>query len=301
MSYTLRSITDLTGCLHFQALERIVWGSDETEVVPNHVLVTVVQNGGGLIGAYAENGPSETNGLVGAVFWWLGTTEDGKQDARLSSRRADHDARLSSRRAKIKVCSHIAGVHSDWQRRGIGAALKWAQRDVVLAQGLTEHVTWTYDPLLAANGVFNLHKLGASCRTYKRNVYGELQDDLNRGTPSDRCQVDWWVNSERVEGAKKGDKGQVVGSRGMVLSTRRRDDGLLEPVEQALAFDDISLAVPIPEDIGALRRADPELALAWRYHLRAVLEAAFEAGYVMVDCARVGSEVCYLLEREGTL
>ena len=105
MNYYLRPITDLSGCLHFQALERIVWGSDETEVVPNHVLVTVVQNGGGLIGAYVNDGPdgeaSKTGGMVGAVFWWLGTTDERKLDARLAGGRADlPDARLSSRRTR---------------------------------------------------------------------------------------------------------------------------------------------------------------------------------------------------------
>ena len=179
----------------------------------------------------------------------------------------------------------------------------------MLAQGLTEHVTWTYDPLIAANAVFNLHKLGATCRTYKRNVYGEIRDDFNRGTPSDRCQVDWWLRSERVIAANEGRSEPESRSRlalrtvegGQLLPTRRRGDGLLEPVEQALAFDGEPLAVPIPDDISALRQVDPSLALAWRFHLRDVLESALAAGYVMVDCARVAGHWSYLLAQNPNL
>ena len=281
MSYTLGSITDFPGCTHFQALERIIWGGSETGIVPIHVLITVAQNGGGLLGAYADEGPEETGGLVGAVFWWLGTTKAGA----------------------LKVCSHIAGVHPAWQGQGIGAALKWAQRDAILAQGLTEYVTWTYDPLIATNGAFNLRKLGATCRTYKRNVYGEMTDAINRGMPSDRCQVDWWLRSERVRNAECGvQNGGLAPGRAeswRMLPTTQRQDGLLEPVDAAVNFDGEPVAVPIPGDIGALRRADSLLALAWRHHLRAVMETAFAANYAAVDCVRVEGEWCYLLEQES--
>ena len=274
MSYTLHPITNLAGCTHFQTLERIVWGSDETEVVPNHVLVTVVQNGGGLIGAYADDGPGETGGLVGAVFWWLGTTKAGA----------------------LKVCSHIAGVHPAWQGRGIGAALKWAQRDAVLDQGLTEHVTWTYDPLIAANGAFNLRKLGATCRTYKRNVYGKMKDALNRGIPSDRCQVDWWLCSERVVQASQGIPQQAVPETVTMWPTLDGADGLPVPASGIPDFDGSQpLAVPLPGDLDAMRQANPPLVMTWRLHLRTIFEAAFAANYALVDCTRLHGRWHYLL------
>ncbi len=274
MNYYLQTITDLPGCIHFQALERIVWGSGETEVVPNHVLVTVVQNGGGLIGAYADDGPDETGGMVGAVFWWLGTNEVGA----------------------IKVCSHIAGVHPDWQRQGIGLALKWKQRDAILAQGLTEHVTWTYDPLIAANGVFNLRRLGACCNTYKRNVYGKMEDELNRGLSSDRCQVDWWLNSKRVLQRKKGIAAESPSEGVEVWPAMDRGDGFLVPVVEKPMFSGRPVAVPIPSDLTTmLRQQSPMLAMSWRLQLRSILEAAFAAGYVLVDCTQIEERWHYLL------
>ena len=66
------------------------------------------------------------------------------------------------------------------------------------SQGI-DLITWTFDPLEARNAWLNFGKLGAVCNTYLRNVYGNLQDGLNAGLPSDRLQVDWWIGSEWVE------------------------------------------------------------------------------------------------------
>ncbi|HAJ38303.1 MAG TPA: hypothetical protein DCL15_21740, partial [Chloroflexi bacterium] len=94
----------------------------------------------------------------------------------------------------------MAGVLPAWQGRGIGVRLKLAQRDAILAQGMTDWVTWTYDPLFRVNAVLNIHRLGAVCNTYQRDWYGVMKDGLNAGVPSDRCQVDWWLTSAHVEG-----------------------------------------------------------------------------------------------------
>jgi len=207
---------------------------------------------------------------VGFALWWLGAgTPRGEETLRL------------------KVCSHIVGVLPGWQGRGIGLQLKLAQRDAVLAQGLTDWVTWTYDPLYRANGVFNIHRLGATCNTYYRNVYGEMQDVLNRGVPSDRCQVDWRLHDPHVPQSvddrptpRAWDLGKV-----RLLPAIRRADGFQAPVQAKPILDGAPLAVPIPDDIAAIRAADGELSLAWRFYLRRVFEEAFAAGYTMVDCA----------------
>ena len=144
MTITIRSIKDVEGCLHFQELQRRVWGGDRIDVVPNHITITVTKNGGTLLGAYADDGPGETGGMVGAVFWWLGTGADPTQPA--------------DSPPKLKACSHMLGVLPEWQGQRIGLRLKLAQRQVVLEQGITDWVTWTYDPLFRANGIFNIHR-----------------------------------------------------------------------------------------------------------------------------------------------
>jgi predicted GNAT superfamily acetyltransferase len=265
---TIRAVTDIDGCYYFQALEQMIWASPELEVVPSHVLITALKNGGMLLGAYAPDGPDDTGGMVGAAFWWLGAgTPTGESEARL------------------KVCSHIVGVLPAWQGQRIGLRLKLAQRQAVLAQGLTDWITWTYDPLYRANGVFNIHRLGATCNTYFRNVYGEMQDALNRGVPSDRCQVDWWLNSEHVLADIEPQRQRPAWNFAdfQILPTAAQGE-LRAPGEVMPRVDGAPIALPIPDDIAAIRARDGALSLAWRLYFRAVLEAAFAAGYTMVDC-----------------
>jgi len=89
-------------------------------------------------------------------------------------------------------------VLPEWQSRGVGYALKVAQREAVLNQGV-RLITWTYDPLESKNARLNIAKLGAVCNTYIRDYYGELRDDLNRASRRIGFQVDWWVASRRIE------------------------------------------------------------------------------------------------------
>ncbi|MDQ5850812.1 MAG: hypothetical protein M3380_01845, partial [Chloroflexota bacterium] len=153
-----------------EALQREIWQMPgDREVVPLHLLVTAQKNGGLLLGAFSGEE------LAGFLFGFLGRTADGRW----------------------KHCSHMLGVLAPYRGRGIGETLKAHQRAFVMEQGL-DLITWTYDPLESVNAFLNIGKLGAICRTYLRNVYGDLRDELNRGLPTDRFQVDWWLRSARV-------------------------------------------------------------------------------------------------------
>ncbi|MEX1019257.1 MAG: hypothetical protein WDZ49_06340 [Litorilinea sp.] len=287
----IRPVVNVEGCKNFQELERWVWGTDDLDVVPIHVLITALKNGGGLLGAYAEDGPDATGRMVGAAFWWLGAGMDPRAPAADAGRGT----------GKLKACSHMVGVLPDWQGRHVGLRLKLAQRQAILEQGLTDWVTWTYDPLYRRNGVFNLHRLGATCSTYFRNVYGELNDDLNRGAPSDRCQVDWWIDSEHVARDLQPMRPQPAWQAAnlQLLPVRENGRGLVEPVDAPVAPDGRPLAVPIPPEIGVIRQADPALGLAWRFALRAALETGFGAGYTLVDCVHLeGQGWRYILVRD---
>jgi predicted GNAT superfamily acetyltransferase len=277
-------VKSVEGAEHFVELQRRVWGSDPLDVVPNHVTVTVIKNGGALLGAYAEDGPPETGGMVGAAFWWLGVDEH----------------------YTLKVCSHMAGVLPAWQGKGIGFLLKQKQRAVILEQGLTDWVTWTYDPLQRVNGVLNLHRLGATCNTYFRNTYGVMHDALNAGSPSDRFQVDWRLRSDRVaqaiaSHATRPARTASVDTRiWQILPTTLSREGLPQPVEMSPALDGAPLAVPIPDEINHIRLRDPQLGLAWRFYTREVFEAAFAAGYMAVDCVRLAERGWhYVLTRDA--
>ncbi len=272
MSIRFELLKRYEDCAHFNELTGRIWGSGNDDHIPLHVLVTIAKNGGGVLAAYADDGPADLQGMVGMALWWLGT-----------------QTVAGSPQPVLKICSHMAGVLPDRQGLGLGVKIKLKQREIVLAQGLTDWMTWTYDPLYRTNAVFNLHRLGAVCNTYYRNVYGELNDELNRGTPSDRCQVDWWLCSARVERAARGERPN--GASGwpdlQILPSRLNQQGFRQPLDSAVAFNAPKLALPVPDEIGVIRRSDPGLGHDWRMYMRDRIEAAFAAGYQMVDCIKL--------------
>ncbi len=301
MPIVVREIETIEECRHFQTVEQRVWGTDCENIVPQHVLITLAHNGGLVMGAWADDGPADTGGMVGIVAGWLGAAVPAGAPADAPRR--------------VKFCSHMAGVLPPWQRQRVGLQLKLAQRDWVLAQGLTGWMTWTFDPLQRANAIFNVHRLGATCRTYLRDLYGAMTDSLNAGGPSDRCQVDWWLRTPRVEAAIQEATAHLAAGEhsngGAAPATHLRAEEIYAglrvlpttgagevraPVDAAPPLDGAPLAVPLPADIGALRHTHSALALEWRHWLRAQLERAYAAGYETVDCLpAAGGDWCYIL------
>jgi predicted GNAT superfamily acetyltransferase len=284
MAIRIELVDSLEAIDHFRTLEHLVWGVPLDSAIPAHIIVTTIHNGGGLLAAYAEDGPPETGGMVGLTYWWPGldrptTTNDGAPSAR-EGEAAPH--------LQLKMCSHMAGVLPAWRGTGLGLQLKLAQREAILQQGMTEWVTWTYDPLIRTNGAFNIHRLGAVCNSYHVNLYGEMPSGINAGVPSDRCQVDWWLRSERVaqRAAGEGWRRTHIPQGAQVLHAERNGAGLLTPPEGLPATDGSPLALSLPEDIYVIRSADRALGLAWRLWMREALQEAFAAGYLLDDCLR---------------
>jgi predicted GNAT superfamily acetyltransferase len=182
------------------------------------------------------------------------------------------------------------GVLPAYQGQQIGYRLKLAQREHVLQQGL-QLITWTYDPLESRNASLNLHKLGAVCKTYLRDVYGEMRNALNQGLASDRFQVDWHITSQHVRSRVQ--DGPPAASRAAAL----RAAGV--PLVERLPLPDSPrLLVEIPGDLQALKANDMAAALHWRQHTRAVLEAAFATGYSALDLLVQDQQWYYLLQHD---
>lgn len=247
-----------------------VWPGSDLDVIPAHILITVARNGGLVIGSFDEDK------LTGIIFGFLGFTSRPGRPA-------------------LKHTSHQLGVLPEYRDQGLGFKLKRAQWQMVRKQNL-ELVTWTYDPLLSRNAHFNIVKLGAVCSAYKREAYGQMRDATNIGLPSDRFQVDWWVNTRRVD--------QRLSSRPRTrLDLAHFLDGgaqhynhtdldkagwplpqeellpLPEDPEEAAAM----LLVEIPSDFPGLKAADMDLALVWRLHTRTIFETLFKQGYLVTD------------------
>lgn len=247
-----------------EELQRVTWRSDDLDIVPLHLLLTAAKNGGVVLGAFAGSQ------LVGFVFGFAGVSQ--RQDAAIP---------LAMR---LKHCSHQMGVRPEWQSRGVGYALKAAQREVVRAQGL-RLITWTFDPLESKNAHLNIAKLGAVCNTYIQDYYGELRDDLNRGLATDRFQVDWWIASRRVEACFTGRHSSLrLAADAIVLNPARWDDrGLPVPGNSIGSQPTQRFLVEFPADFQAIKRADKALAAAWRLHLRSLCETAFATGFTVTD------------------
>lgn len=274
-----------------EALQRLVWPGSETDVVPAHLLITAVHNGGLVVGAYPQESKEQRveedltdEPLIGFVFGFPGLimTPDGVYP---------------------KHCSHMLAVHPGYRDRGIGFALKRAQWQMVRQQGV-DRITWTFDPLLSRNAHLNIGRLGAVCNTYLREVYGKMRDGLNVGLASDRFQVDWWVNAPRVvkrlsdnprqplELAHFFDAGVEILNR-----TQCEPGGFPRPedaVHSLARLNQVSidkgvnserplLLVEIPSDFLQLKASDFELAKEWRLHTRLLFEELFQRGYLVTD------------------
>ena len=259
------------------AVQRAVWGFSDVDVVPLHVLLTAGKNGGVVLGAF------EDDEMLGMLFGFPGLMLDGT----------------------LKHCSHIAGVVEAARGRGIGSALKWAQRDVVLEQRI-ELVTWTFDPLEARNAALNLRHLGAIASEYLEDVYGDLADELNQGLPSDRLMVQWWLSSPRVRSRATARalrmamaESPPTGDGPEMTVTSRTPEGLRMPTTWHAPTEDV-VRLEIPASFQRLKARDPHLARDWRFFVREALQATFAHGYVAVDVvaeARDDERAFYVLRR----
>ena len=268
-----------------EELQRAVWPGSEIDVVPAHVFIAAVHNGGLMAGAYIEKE------LVGFVFGFPGLefTPDGPRP---------------------KHCSHMMGILPGQRDSGIGFALKRAQWQIVRHQGL-DHITWTYDPLLSRNAYLNITKLGAVCNTYRYSEYGDMRDGLNAGLPSDRFQVDWWINTRRVERRlskrprrplKLEDFSKAELQPLYEPHAAREAGNWSRPPEHFSPLEGRLVLTEIPSDFGALKDADFALARDWRFFSREVFETAFGAGYIATDFVYEAGRSFYVLTHgESTL
>ncbi len=145
-------------------LQQEIWGPTSRPVPPT--MLRALGEAGGIVLLGELRGEP-----VGFAFGFTGRARDGSAYHR----------------------SHAAGLLARARGRGLGFALKQAQRREALRLGL-ERMVWTFDPALAANAHFNLRRLGALARGFQRDYYGARVDALNRQGPSDRLIAEWWLS-----------------------------------------------------------------------------------------------------------
>jgi len=87
------------------------------------------------------------------------------------------------------IHSDMLAVRAGDRDRGLGRALKLAQREAALARGV-DRITWTFDPLQTRNAFLNLEKLGVVADRYLPDFYGHTSSPLHAGG-TDRLWVTW--------------------------------------------------------------------------------------------------------------
>ena len=242
------SVTDHEQCVDIQ---RRVWVGDDP--VPTNMTIAMERHGGVAVGAF-----DASDFMLGFAFSFV--------------------APCHHIGANKGLChhSHMAAVLPCWQGKGLGEALKRVQADLVRAAGFNL-MTWTVDPLEAKNARLNIGKLGCICRTYIENCYGAMRDALNAGLPSDRFEVEWWLDRRFETGQNE--------------ESRMANDML------AFSTTDSQFSISIPPDFQFIKRTDPETARFWRQNTRAQFQRAFAEGYVVTGFTLTATGAFYTLTK----
>lgn len=239
------TIEEYDACIR---LQREVFGLPDLEISPRRHLIVSRRAGGWTLGAFVDER------LIGFVHHLA----------------AVHDN-------EIFGYSHMMAVDAEYQNRGVGAQLKWAQRARAIAEGRS-FIKWTFEPMRARNAHFNLNRLGAVVREYAVNFYGTDygtnppagEEGGTAGMDSDRLFAGWELNSPRVE-----------------AFSQRRDFALGHP-ERTIA---------IPPDFSSLLKSDPAAAKREVLRVRHEFLETFKDGFVCRAFARDELRPQYLFYR----
>lgn len=232
-------------------LQREAFSLPELEITPRRHLIVSKRAGGWTLGAFMENR------LVGFVLHLVGVRGG----------------------SEIIGYSHMMAVAKFAQNKGIGARLKWAQRERALAEA-RHYIKWTWDPMQARNAHFNLNRLGVTVRSYSVNHYGtdyltfeHEQAKDSEGLDSDRLYAEWDLLSPRVADCAAG---------------------------RAIELSDLpAVEIAIPPDWQALVEGDPTRARREQLRVRAEFEQAFASGLVCAGFRRDPLNPRYLLYQKS--
>lgn len=235
------TLEELAECVN---LQRQVFDLPEVELSPVRHLVVTRNAGGFTLGAY------EGDRLAGYVL---------SVPAFLRGEKAFY--------------SHMTGVRAEYQSSGIGRRLKWAQRERALDLGV-KFIKWTFEPVKARNGYFNLEKLGAIVTEYQRNFYGVdyavlPESGKQIGLQSDRLFAEWHLESDKVRALAAGEAW---------TETRTPDAEIV-----------------VRNDWSELVAADPAAALELQLKVRADFEEALASGLIAEGFRRDEDRPAYLM------
>jgi len=245
---------DFEACVR---LQREVWGLSDLEITSVVQLIATVHAGGLLL--VAEDAE---DGLVGFCYAFAAV-----------SRGTPH------------LHSDMLAVRPRHRRLGLGARLKWAQRDAALARGI-DRITWTFDPMQSRNAALNLHRLGAEATEFLPDFYGVTTSALHHGLPTDRLLVTWELESDRVRERARGVAPSEPDGATAHVNDVRWDGEVPVSSPPRLELPDAVVALSIPGDWDTLCRTRPDRAREWQSAVARGLRAYLGRGYRGVGFGR---------------
>lgn len=242
----IRKITSIAELAQVQQLDILVW---ENDAIPLHQTLTAIQNGGLMIGAF------DREQLIGFSYSFPGLTN-----------------------RNVYLCSHMLGIHPDYRKQGIGLLLKQTQKEEALKMGYTL-LTWTYDPLESVNAFLNLSKLKAVTNIYIENCYGEMNDGLNDGLPTDRLKVHWHIGHPYIDEPTTWENEKAP----VIVDWKTDDHGfarLADFTANDIYTTEETFLLPVPTNFQQMKQVNLQLAIDWRYKTREIFQLAFQNGFV---------------------
>lgn len=245
----IRSLCEVKELEEVRALEAKIWGLDDS--IPIHQTLTAVKNGGLVLGAY-HNGD-----LIGFQYSFPGFNGNS-----------------------IYLCSHVLATVPAFRNKGVGEKLKLVQKEEALKLGYNV-ITWTYDPLESVNGYLNIGKLGGSCSTYIPNCYGEMEDLLNKGIPSDRFLVRWHIGEQPSLDNFRNEMSVYLISEYSLLQWEVNGEGdpIITYVQSIPEDQRKNVLVPIPKNFRRIRERSLDAAVDWRMKTRDIFTNLFQQGW----------------------
>lgn len=180
--------------------------------------------------------------------------------------------------------SDMLAVLPEYQKRGVGVRLKWAQREEALARGIGL-ITWTFDPLEARNAHLNLRRLGGYSSEFLENFYGMTASPLHHQLPTDRLLIRWELGSERVESlSSQGEPPRTVLTPPIPrINEVKWQAGWPVSSDPRTDLTDPQLLLEIPPDFDVLAQAAPRVAEDWHRKVLCGLSHFVREGYRASD------------------
>lgn len=271
MAYRIRVLHTLDEMAQAVELQRTYWGNDLESVVPAHMLFTISQYGGHVIGAF------DGDKMIAVLIGLIGTNEQEDSDRPAM--------------ANLLVASKRMVVLPEYRSSGIGYELKLEQRRRAIKQGI-RLVTWTFNPLLSLNAHLNLRKLGCIAEKYHVNLYGASDaSGLSDMGWSDRLHADWWVTNRRVEVRLSGQRtavtlAQYLSGGATLINPAVQGEVYLQPAVNTRQSSGAFALIEVPLNYPTLIKADAALGQAWQMHIREMFLSLMGNGFIVTDFLR---------------